>query len=188
MTLASWLRVSSSPLDMFLRSERLTPLEKLRNAPQFPLAFEGPLLPLSAHEPALPPLFALPPPLGARSPDIGVLPTKGNITFALQRYYIFPYSVCQRANISKKNRCRLRRQGRWPLLSSRRCALVRFARCVPLGHPVRLCVPILVRLAEERAPVPKGNRGAIATVKRARAGKAAIVRIAPAAGSAKPGR
>ena len=102
MTLACWLRVSSSPLDVFLRSERLTPLEKLRNAPQFPLAFEGPLLPLSAHEPALPPLFALPPPLGARSPDIGVLPTKGNITFALQRYYIFPFSVCQRSNILKK--------------------------------------------------------------------------------------
>ena len=62
MTLGHYLRVSPPSIDMFFQSERLTLFYNyfIWTAPLFALAFEGTLLPLSMHEPALSPLLALP--------------------------------------------------------------------------------------------------------------------------------
>ena len=100
MTLGLYLRVSPSSFDIFFQSERLTLLYIyfIWNAPLFALAFEGALLPLCMHEPALSPLLALPKRIEPRTEYRGI-----HLLFmkrAVQSYYIFLLSASQRANFS----------------------------------------------------------------------------------------
>lgn len=100
MTLGLYLRVSPSSLDMFFQSERLTLLYIyfIWTAPLFALAFEGALLPLSMHEPALSPLLALPKRIEPRTECLRDPPTLSKR--AVQSYYIFMVSASQRANLT----------------------------------------------------------------------------------------
>ena len=103
MTLGLYLRVSPSSLDMFFQSERLTLLYFyfIWTAPLFALAFEGALLPLSMHEPALSPLLALlalPKRIEPRTECLRDPPTL--YKRAVQSYYIFMVSASQRANLT----------------------------------------------------------------------------------------
>lgn len=99
MTLGLYLRVSPSSFDMFFQSERLTLLYIyfIWTAPLFALAFEGALLPLSMHEPALSPLLALPKRIEPRTECLRDPPT---LKRAVQSYYIFMVSASQRANLT----------------------------------------------------------------------------------------
>lgn len=100
MTLGLYLRVSPSSFDMFFQSERLTLLYIyfIWTAPLFALAFEGALLPLSMHEPALSPLLALPKRIEQRTECLRDPPTL--YKRAVQSYYIFMVSASQRANLT----------------------------------------------------------------------------------------
>lgn len=100
MTLGLYLRVSPSSFDMFFQSERLTLLYIyfIWTAPLFALAFEGTLLPLSMHEPAWPPLLALPNRIEPRTECLRDPPAL--IKRAVQSYYIFMVSASQRANLT----------------------------------------------------------------------------------------
>ena len=100
MTLGLYLRVSPSSFDMFFQSERLTLLYIyfIWTAPLFALAFEGALLPLSMHEPALSPLLALPKRIEPRTECLRDPPTLSKR--AVQSYYIFMVSASQRANLT----------------------------------------------------------------------------------------
>ena len=100
MTLGQYLRVSPPSLDMFFQSERLSLLYIyfIWTAPLFALAFEGALLPLSMHEPALSPLLALPKRIEPRTECLRDPPTL--YKRAVQSYYIFMVSASQRANLT----------------------------------------------------------------------------------------
>lgn len=100
MTLGLYLRVSPPSFDMFFQSERLTLLYIyfIWTAPLFALAFEGALLPLSMHEPALSPLLALPKRIEPRTECLRDPPAL--IKRAVQSYYIFMVSASQRANLT----------------------------------------------------------------------------------------
>ncbi len=100
MTLGLYLRVSPPSFDMFFQSERLTLLYIyfIWTAPLFALAFEGALLPLSMHEPALSPLLALPKRIEPRTECLRDPPTL--YKRAVQSYYIFMVSASQRANLT----------------------------------------------------------------------------------------
>ena len=101
MTLSRYLRVSPSSCIDVLPLGKAHPfilMGLLRTAPLFALAFEGALLPLSMHEPALSPLFALPRRIAPRTHG------KGSACFnqkkAMQSYKLLLCPTSQRATFN----------------------------------------------------------------------------------------
>ena len=101
MTLGLYLRVSPSSFDMFFQSERLTLLYIyfIWTAPLFALAFEGALLPLSMHEPALSPLLALPKRIEPRTECLRDPPTLKKSGAKLLQFYGFSKSKSEFNNL-----------------------------------------------------------------------------------------
>ena len=158
MTLGLYLRVSPSSFDMFFQSERLTLLYIyfIWTAPLFALAFEGALLPLSMHEPALSPLLALPKRIAPRTEWLRDLPTFFIKSDAKIHTFIVIQQVKERYLTLFVREGLARRRGRPPdgggVLCTHSSARSSSDSCQLRAEWGR-------EFTEDRAPARMGNRG-----------------------------
>ena len=176
MTLSRYLRVSPSSCIDVLPLGKAHPfilMGLLRTAPLFALAFEGALLPLSMHEPALSPLFALPRRIAPRTHG------KGSACFN-QKNKLLLCPTSQRATFNINLDCvyqeRSALSGR-SVATSWRCSLCS-ASTTRSGEHSEFRAERNREFTEDRAPERMGTRGGIVAIEHARAGIVAIVRIA----------